>query len=285
MRISRIIQIFLLFLSFTTIRVTGLQNVVGLKQSAFQEQLEKIAGQHLQGLDAAFLLYDSQNDQYARYNPERCRMPYPPCSTFKIANALIALETGVADGPDFMIPFDSTKTPPQDWWEQFGWLGNQTLRSAMKNSVVWYYQEIARRIGSERMRYFLNLLNYGNQDISGGIDQFWLMSSLSISPNDQIEFLKRVYQEDFKLSKHAYQTVKSILLFDTKSNYRLYAKTGGGTFPDGKGLGWFVGFVERNENVFFFVLNLEDVSFLEIRKKRIDLTLAILKDLGILDAN
>jgi beta-lactamase class D len=285
MRTARISRIFLVLFLFALIKGIFPQNATENKYSAFQVKLEKIASQHLQKLDAAFVLYDFKNNQYARHNPERCRKPYPPCSTFKIANTLIAMETGVADGPEFMIPFDSTKTPPQDWWAQFGWLGNQTLRSAMKNSVVWYYQEIARRIGSERMRHFLSLFKYGNQDISGGIDQFWLMSSLLISPDDQLEFLKQVYQEKFKLSKHTYQTVKSILLFDEKINYRLYAKTGGGTFSDGKGLGWFVGFVERQENVFFFVLNLEDVSFLEVRKKRIDLTLSILSDMGILDGN
>ncbi len=285
MRTARISRIFLVLFLFTIIKNAFAQNAAEKKQSAFQVKMEKIAGQHLQGLDAAFVLYDSKNHQYARYNAERCQKPYPPCSTFKIANAIIAVETGVADGPEFMLPFDSTKTPPQDWWAQFGWLGNHTLRSAMKNSVVWYYQEIARRIGSERMRHFLSLLNYGNQDISGGLDQFWLMSSLLISPDDQLEFLKQVYREEFKFSKHTYQTVKSILLFDKKTDYRLYAKTGGGTFSDGKGLGWFVGFVERQENVFFFVLNLEDVSFLEIQKKRIDLTRAILRDMGILDEN
>lgn len=255
------------------------------KPTDFAKKVNQIAGKHLEKLDAAFIIYDSKNDQYARYNPDRCQKAYPPCSTFKIANALIALETGVADSPEFMIPFDSTKTPPQDWWAEFGWAGDQTLRSAMKKSVVWYYQEMARRIGPDRMRYYLDVLNYGNRDISGGIDQFWLMSSLAISPNEQMEFLQRFYREDFKLSKSTYQAVKSILLFEEKNNYRIFAKTGGGTYPDGKGLGWFIGFIERPENVFFFVLNLDDISFIELRKKRIDMTRAILKDMGILNAN
>jgi beta-lactamase class D len=254
------------------------------KATEFQIRLEQIAKKQLEKLDAAFIIYDSKNDQYARYNPDRCQKAYPPCSTFKIANALIAVETGVANGPEFMIPFDSSKTPPQPWWAEFGWVGDQTLRSAMKKSVVWYYQEIARRIGPDRMNHFLDVLNYGNRDISGGIDQFWLMSSLLISPDEQMEFLRRFYSREYKLSKRTYQTVKNILLFDEKAGYRIYAKTGGGTFPDGKGLGWFIGFVECPENVFFFVLNLEDISFTELRKKRIDMTLAILKELGVLDS-
>ncbi|MBN2088375.1 class D beta-lactamase, partial [candidate division KSB1 bacterium] len=214
--LSKCFYLLILFMLTNSIQIFSQTAQQENEPTDFAKKVNLITEKHLEKLDAAFILYDAKNDQYARYNPERCQKPYQPCSTFKIANALIALETGVADGPDFMIPFDSTKTPPQDWWAQFGWLGDQTLRSAMKKSVVWYYQEIARRIGPDRMRHFLDVLNYGNRDISGGIDQFWLMNSLLISPNEQVEFLKRFYQEEFKLSKLTYKTVKSILLFDEK---------------------------------------------------------------------
>ncbi len=284
-KLSKYFYLLILFMLTSSIQIFSQTAQQENEPTDFAKKVNQIAGKHLEKLDAAFIIYDAKSDQYARYNPDRCQKPYPPCSTFKIANALIAMETGVADGSEFMIPFDSTKTTPQDWWVQFGWIGDQTLRSAMKKSVVWYYQEIARRIGPDRMRHFLDVLNYGNRDISGGIDQFWLMNSLLISPNEQVEFLKRFYRAEFKLSKLTYKTVKSILLFDEKDNYRIFAKTGGGTFPDGKGLGWFVGFVERPDNVFFFVLNLEDISFVELQKKRVDICLSILREMGILTAN
>ena len=56
----------------------------------------------------AFVLYDAAKQRWLRFHPEECRVRMTPCSTFKVCNALIALETGVASGPDFSLPWDGT---------------------------------------------------------------------------------------------------------------------------------------------------------------------------------
>jgi len=235
--------------------------------------------------NGAFVLYDLKNDHYIRYNEARCRERLSPKSTFKIPNSLIGLETGVIRDADFVIQWNRQKYPPQDNWNQepFNhWAQDQTLRSAIKYSVVWYYRELALRVGERRMKKYITGFNYGNKDISGGIDNFWLNGSLKISADEQIEFLKAFYAGRLPVSKRSIDIVKDILVREKTTAYKLSAKTGGGSTAEGKYIGWYIGYLETNGNVYFFATNIEGANFAEIRDKRIDVTKQILTALGYL---
>jgi beta-lactamase class D len=233
----------------------------------------------------AFVLYDLKNDRYLRYNEERCRMRFSPKSTFKIPNALIGLETGVIRDADFVIPWNRQKYPPQDNWDQFPfkhWGQDHQLRSAIKYSVLWYYRELALRVGEQRMKKLVKALKYGTQDISGGIDSFWLQGGMKISADEQVEFLKKLYAGRLPVSKRSIEIVKDILVLEQTPSYKLSAKTGGGSLAEGTYIGWFVGYLETQGNVYFFATNIEGASYPEIRDKRIDVTKRILTELGYL---
>jgi beta-lactamase class D len=235
--------------------------------------------------EGAFVLYDLKHDRYIRYNEERCRMRFSPFSTFKIPNSLIGLETGVIMDADYVIKWDRRKYPPQENWNKapfIHWKRDHSLRSAIKYSVVWYYKELATRVGADRMGRYVREFRYGNQDITGGIDRFWLESTLLISADEQIDFLKRLYIEDLPVSKSSIDIVKEIILLEKTPEYKLSAKTGGGYLENGKALGWFVGYLETHGDVYFFALNIEGPDYTAIRDKRIELTKKILTDFGYL---
>ncbi|HZS05579.1 MAG TPA: class D beta-lactamase [Blastocatellia bacterium] len=241
---------------------------------------------YFKNTEGAIVIYDLKHNRYLRYNEARCRERFSPFSTFKIPNSLIGLETGVIRDADFVIPWDRQKYPPQEDWniEPFRhWGQDHTLRSAIRYSVVWYYKELATRVGEERMKKYVADLRYGNQDTSGGITRFWLNSSLRISPDEQVEFLKALYQEKLPVSKRSLGIVKDIITLEKTADYKLSGKTGGG--PRGnKSLGWFVGYLETKDNVYFFATNIEGADYLAIRDKRISLTKQILADLSYLPA-
>lgn len=234
----------------------------------------------------AFVLYDLNNRRYFRYNDERCRQKFSPFSTFKIPNSLISLETGVIKDADFVVHWDRQKypPPPNGWTSEpfVHWGQDQTLRTAMKYSVVWYYREAAQKVGAKTMKSYVEKFRYGNRDTSGGITQFWLGSTMKISANQQVEFLKAFYQEKLPVSKRSVDIVKDIILLEQTPAYRLSGKTGGGSLDNGKTLGWFVGYLEKGGNVYFFAANIEGVSFGEIRDKRVQLTKQVLAELGYL---
>lgn len=237
------------------------------------------------GINGAFVVYDLKNDRYVRYNERRCREKFSPKSTFKIPNSLIGLEAVVIRDAEFVIQWNREKYPPQANWNQepfVHWGKDQTLRSAIKYSVLWYYRELALRVGGRQMKKYVTAFDYGNEDVSGRVDNFWLNNVLKISADEQVEFLKAFYTGRLPVSKRSTEIVKDILVLEKVPTYQLSAKTGGGPVDEGIYIGWFVGYLESNGNVYFFATNIEGGSYVEIRDKRIDITKQLLKTLGYL---
>ena len=223
----------------------------------------------------SFVLLDYSSNFYIKYNVEQCNKRFSPCSTFKIPNSLIGLETGVIPDENFILKWDGVKRDI-DLWNQ-----DHTLKTAIKYSVVWYYQEIARRIGDSRMKEFINKIGYGNNDISGGIDKFWLMNSLEISTDEQVEFLKKFYSNQLPFSHKNLDIVKSITILDSNENYIFRGKTGSGHIQsDNNGLGWFVGYVTQKDSTYIFAANITGEGANGMKAKEI--VIEILKSLKIM---
>ena len=176
-----------------------------------------------------------------------------PASTFKIPNSVIALETGVVGDPDKDIfKWDGVVRSIE------GWNRDHTLRSAIAASAVPVYQEIARRIGAERMQKYLDLFEYGNRDIGGGIDQFWLTGNLRIDPVQQIDFVDRLRRGTLPVSKRSQELVRDILPVTKSGDAVIRAKTGLIGAEAGKpSLGWLVGWAEKGSANAVFALNMD----------------------------
>jgi beta-lactamase class D len=203
---------------------------------------------YLDSLDAkgVFLLLDLKTNKLIEYKGISKDTMLIPASTFKIPNSLIGLETGVLKNELSEFKCNGTTYQNQAWNK------DQNLREAFQNSTVWYFQELARKIGEKHMKKFLAQFNYGNQNTGGGIDQFWLSGDLRISPLQQLEFLKSLWSEELKLSKKTTRTMKKVFVVEKKGKSTLYAKTGWG-FTDGNDIGWYMGVVENEKSTFLFV--------------------------------
>lgn len=223
------------------------------------------------GVTGAFLLFDPQANKYYRYNAPRTKEPFIPASTYKILNSLIALETGVIADTNTVIKWDGVEREVAEWNQ------DHDMKSAFKVSAVWFYQELARRIGQKRMQHYVNLAEYGNQNISGGIDQFWLTGKLRISMEEQIIFLRKLYKNELPFSNSTQQKVKSIMSYLETPEYTIRAKTGWA-----QKVGWFVGWVEKPDNTgYYFAVNIEmkDGEDAEARKA---IAIDILKSMQII---
>lgn len=176
-----------------------------------------------------------------------------PASTFKVPNSLIALETGVVGDPDKdVFKWDGVTRSIEAWNK------DHTLRSAIAASAVPVYQEIARRIGPERMQKYVDLLDYGNRDIGGGIDQFWLTGNLRIDPMQQVDFLDRLRRGVLPVGKRSQELVRDILPVTKVGEATIRAKSGLLGAELGKpSLGWLVGWVEKGSDQTVFALNLD----------------------------
>ena len=238
--------------------------------------------------DGGFSIYDLKTDKYFQYNTEHCKKRFSPCSTFKIPNSLIGLETGVIADTGFVIKYHSILHPRDSFKlanEPFKhWFEDLSLKRAFKYSCVWYYQELARRVGQKQMKSMVSRLDYGNKDISSGLDSYWLCGSIQISINEQVEFLKKLYLHKLNgFSDKNMDAVKSIMLYETTNDYKLFGKTGSGDCWDDKVIGWYVGFVETETGPKVFAMNVIVNNFNDLQNNfRIELTKKILKELKII---
>lgn len=234
---------------------------------------------YFHGLNGAFVLYDQGANSWMRFDPERCRTRYSPASTFKIPNSLIGLETGVIPDQHYVIPWDSVHRDIGSWNR------DHDLQSAIANSVVWYYQELARRVGEKRMKEYVEKIGYGNMDISGGIDRFWLGSTIEISADEQVDFLRRLYANALPFSARSMDIVREILVLEKTDRHTLRGKTGFAEFDGNHAVSWFVGYVETPRNCWFFACNIitDDAKRDSpmIFKERKEIALRILRDLGL----
>jgi beta-lactamase class D len=219
------------------------------------ENSEKVLNEDLSkyfsGYEGCFVLYDKNENKYLIYNEVKSEKEISPCSTFKIVHALIGLDTNVLKDENTIFKWNGTKYAMEEWNKY------QTLLSAVANSVVWYFQEVASKVGEERMQEYLSKIDYGNKDISGGLTNFWLQSSLKISPRKQVELLRNMYDYKLPFSKRNIDIVKKILKISEQNGIVLLGKTGSGMDGNKSINGWFIDYVERNNDVFFFAVNIE----------------------------
>lgn len=202
-----------------------------------------------------------------------CSIRHSPCSTFKIAISLMGYNEGILideTHPEF--PFKEGYIDHFGPFKMDAWRQSQNPTSWIKNSCIWYSQIITEKLGPEKFAKYIKEFLYGNQDITGdpgknnGLTNAWLSSSLQISPQEQIEFLERLVTTKLPVSQKAIDLTSTLFFNETMGNgWKLYAKTGTG-FKHNKDesldldhqIGWFVGWLTKNERTIFFAQYIED---------------------------
>ena len=204
------------------------------------------------GRDGSFVMIDCATHEASRCNPAGCQEKLPPCSTFKIWNSAIGLEEGILTSPD------------QPFWvwdgkqrERAEWNHNLTLKEAFAVSCFPAYQVLARQLGATRMQGWLDKLDYGNRDISAGIDVFWVPDAgrkpLVISADEQAQMICKLVNGKLPLSAHTLSVLKEIMTFKKTDRGVLYGKTGAGELrADDYNVAWYVGYVETAGKTFAF---------------------------------
>ena len=239
-----------------------------------------------------FLLMELKTGEVTRIHPEQCSKRLAPASTFKVPHALIALETGVLSGPEEVRRWDGTKHGRETWNQ------DQTLDTAIRYSTVWFFQGTARQIGRERMEDWLKRLRYGNTDASGDITRFWINGTLRITPEEQLDFMARLYRNELPVSERSREIVKRTLAHgpdtvgNTRSGVSLYgpwkdgavlsAKTGW-THVKGEGdVTWLIGHVRAPRGEYVFVSSVTTPKRQSEPPPALVSALSALKGLGVL---
>lgn len=224
--------------------------------------------------EGSFVLYDQSHNIWKIYNEQYATLRVSPNSTYKIYDALLALEAGIISPQNSYMKWDHTHYPFQEWES------HQSLNSAMAYSVNWYFQSLDAKLGMEKIQSFLSNIQYGNQTMSHDLETYWTDSSLKISPIEQVQLLQQFHQNTFSFSNENVQTVKDAIMLASGQYGSLYGKTGTGRVNDRDINGWFIGFIEAQDNTYYFATNIQSDSNAK-GSQATEITLSILEDLDI----
>ena len=263
---------FLLPIAFCLLLITS----CSVNKANNDESLKKYFDENK--VDGSFTMFNNADGKVTVYNMKYDTMRFSPASTFKIFNSLVALQTGVITDEKMVIKWDGIKRWNADWNK------DMDMTEAFKVSNVGYYQEVARRIGKDTMQQWIDSLSYGNKNITGPVDSFWLNNTLKISADEQLGFVKKLYFDQLPFRKSVQQMVRDVMLQENNTAYQLSYKSGWGFGEDGNAIGWLVGWIEENKHVYFFVTFVKaPVKEIDMKTVRLNITKGILKQYGFFE--
>lgn len=259
--------------------------------TSFQNNLEKGAEPQIvvaafqtiidsANVDGAILIYDLNENKYYSNDFDWTKNGKLPASTFKIVNSIIALETGVVENDSTLFSWNGEERSYKNWEQDL------ILRDAFHFSCVPCYQEVARKIGANKMSEFLDILDYGTMKVdSTNIDLFWLEGESRISQFQQIDFLSRFYSSELPISAQTDSIMKRMLVVEENDEYKMSGKTGW-SIRNGTNNGWFVGYIQVQNEVYFFATNVEPKEHFDMNRFpmiRKQLTYKALQQMGVLE--
>jgi beta-lactamase class D len=247
-------------LRWTHLPALALLGVFGLAPAQAQQALRPLTAEAADAKPLECTLVVDAASGEVLHKAGTCDQRFAPASSFKVPLAVIGFDAGILKDahnpawpykPEYDAPKRVQKTVDPTIWEV--------------DSVLWYSREITRQLGQKRFADYVARLRYGNQDVSGepgkdnGLTRSWLGSSLTISPEEQVGFLRRLLAGTLAASPEAQQKTRAILPEFNTDGWTIYGKTGSTWLnrPNGKAdrdrpLGWFVGWGEKGSKRIVF---------------------------------
>lgn len=219
------------------------------------------------GYRGCILVFDPENSSYRASHPEIAREGFIPASTFKILSTQAALQSGIVTSPASTLKWDGVAR------ERAETNRDLDFTTAFRISSVPHYQAIVREIGPQKMQAYLDSIPYGNRNIDGGVDSFWLTGGLRISPLEQIDFLCRLHRDGLPFDPRVMDSVRTMMLNPSVGSIAYSAKTGWAVLPENRNVGWWVGWARQDERILFFATVLDSHAPRDdFGKQRIELT-------------
>lgn len=212
-------------------------------------KLDQLFDEHR--LEGTLYVSNLSGDKEFFHNFDRANTQFASASTFKVLNTLIALQEGILSDLNQVVKWNGSIDERFPEWSQ-----DQNLRTAFQFSCVWFYQAIARTVGLDKYRNYIQQTGFGQLTEPCETDTFWLEGKLKISAIEQVCFLKKVYLRTLPFNEKSYQGLKEVMLAEKSDDYKMYGKTGWAARVKPQ-VGWFVGYVETLDDTWFFATNIK----------------------------
>jgi beta-lactamase class D len=205
-------------------------------------------------VEGSIAIFDKNNQHWILSDTTEIQNETSPASTFKIINLLIALETKTIKNENEIVKWvGTTDTVKYGYRPEI--YHDMTVKEAFEVSAGWVFIELAKKIGRDNYKKYLAECNYGNLNISQKEIDFWNFGNFAISPINQVEFIKKLYEGNLPFASRNLEIVKKVMIAEQNENYIIRAKTGW-TRENNINTGWWVGYVETPKGIYFFATNL-----------------------------
>ncbi|MBN8642937.1 MAG: class D beta-lactamase [Flavobacteriales bacterium] len=205
-------------------------------------------------VNGSIVIFDNSKKEWIVSDTIEIKKETLPASTFKIINLLIALETKTIKDENEIVKWIG-KTDTIKYGNRPEIYHDMTVKEAFKVSAGWVFIELAKKIGKEEYKKYLSKCSYGNLNLTEKDDDFWNFGSFGISPINQVEFLKKLYDNKLPFSKRNIDIVKKVMISEQVNEYTISAKTGW-TRENDTNTGWWVGYLKTKNNTYFFATRL-----------------------------
>lgn len=239
-------------------------------------------------MKGCFLLYNVKSGITDRIiGDEYCKEQLVACSSFKVPLAVMAFDSGILKNKTDKMRWDGVKQDREVLNQ------DHNAETWMRDSVVWYSQKIATKLGKKKLQKYLDSFNYGNKDLRGGLTMAWLHApssdkpSLKISAYEQLTFMNELWTNNLSVSKEAMKLSQEITFIENSpKGFVLSGKTGSNFYNNDHSmrLGWFIGHIQKGDQEYITVTNFRDITPLKDAgyggMKAREITQEILTDMG-----
>lgn len=218
------------------------------------------------GVKGTFGMFDNSRGEFTVYDLDRFKSPAVPGQTFHLLTTLTALHTGkLTDERSTITAMDSLAT---------------TLRidTAFQKHSDAHFFALSHIIGRDTLKYWVDSVKYGNKKIGNGKTAFW-NDSLTISPDEQLGLVKRLYFRQLPFRASVQESVKKMMIVENNAQMQL-AYTIGIIPRQDQQLVWVIGWIEENRHVYPFVLEFDAKAGTDGRVLGEKLSRELLEDLG-----
>jgi beta-lactamase class D len=177
------------------------------------------------GVTGTFALLENGSGQFTIANLNTYKdSAFAPQQTFFALPTLIALDKGyITHDASTWVNFDS----------------------------IAYYQNLIAKIGRPAILKTIDSIHYGKGIVSADSTNYWSNGSIRITADEQLGFIKKMYFNQLPFQKRSQDLFKKLILKEDNSNYKLsYINAQDKNLNDA----WWVGYVEENKHIYFFVL-------------------------------
>ena len=220
-------------------------------------------------VEGSFSFLNNQLGDVTVYNMEVDTQRFSPGTSFDVFTSLVGIQTGKISNENTVIQTDSAKDAAL------------SFKQAFKNSSTDFFRALANQIGKANLKLWIDSIGYGNKNISGPVDSFWLNNQLKISADEQLGFVSKLYFNQLSFQNYAQQMVQDQMLQEDNSLYQLSYATGSGHDEKENSIGWVLGWIIENRHVYFFVTFVKSPERdLDIKPIGVHISKSILKSMG-----